>query len=155
MIDRSVFYARLELCKVCEFWKGACLKGHVLQGSLGCPVQKFEGVAGSGYMEDMPVPVPETPPEGGTGCCGSKAEGDIKPLSWVSVWQHLAKSIHEWKTAGYPLTPAELYLERLRICKDCPSSEYRWFQCRQCKCIVYTKAKLATEVCPHGFWPAV
>jgi len=152
MIGRTHFYDRLAVCKTCEFWQGACLKGHVLQGSLGCPVRKFEGVEGAGYMEDMPLPTPELPQPGAPGCCGA-VEGDLQPLSWVAVWKHLAESMRAWQKSGYALTPAEAYTRRIDICKACPKGEYRWYQCRHCKCIVYSKAKLATEVCPHGLWP--
>lgn len=153
MIQRDIFYARLATCKACPLWRGACLKGHVLQGSLGCPLQKFEGVDGVGYMDDLPVPVPELPAISGFGCCGQNPTDDLVPLSWGEVWRHLLKSMEEWKKAGFPTVPGPVYVERVHICRECPKKQYQWFQCRHCKCIVYSKAKLATEDCPYGLWP--
>lgn len=151
MIERTVFYSRLETCKTCEFWRGACLKGHVLQGTLGCPVKKFEGVLGVGYMEDIPVP-PQMPSTGGCATCGA-TDGDLAPLTWIEVVNHLIESGKKWREAGYPLTPEPAYSQRLNVCKTCPKGQYKWFQCRHCKCIVYSKAKLASEDCPYGLWP--
>jgi len=150
MIQRDIFYTRLSICKQCEFWRGACLKGHVLQGSLGCPLKKFEGVDAVGYMDDIPVPTPELPAVSSSGCCGAKPEGDLLPMSWGEVWRHLLKAMEEWKKAGFPLTPPELYSKRITTCKKC--TEYQWFQCKQCRCLVLTKAKLLTEACPIGKW---
>jgi hypothetical protein len=153
MIGRSIFYERLLVCKACEFWRGACLKGHVLQGTLGCPLKKFEGVAAAGYMDDLPVPTPELPAVSATGCCGQVPEGDIKPMSWGEVWRHLVTAMEDWKKAGYPVVTGEVYTERTSTCKACV--QYQWFQCKMCKCVIYTKAKLATEDCPIGLWPKV
>lgn len=152
MIDRTVFYARLAVCKQCKFWNGVCLKGHVLQGSLGCPVQKFEGVEGAGYLIDVPVPNAELPAISGTGCCG-KTDGELKPLTWGEVWRHLMASVEIWRKEGFPVVSAEVYVNRIRICKECPKGQYQWFQCKHCQCIVYSKAKLATEDCPYKLWP--
>lgn len=155
MIQRSVFYSRLEICKQCEMWRGACLKGHVLQGSLGCPLKKFEGVDAVGYMDDLPLPTPELPAVAGFGCCGAKVEGDLVPLSWGEVFRHLLASVEKWRKEGFPTVDGAPYVERIRICRECPKKQYQWFQCKHCKCIVYSKAKLATEDCPYGLWPAL
>lgn len=154
MIARSVFYQRLPICKGCEFWRGACIKGHVLQGSLGCPMKKFEGVDGVGYMDDLPVPAPKLPAVSPTDCCPDVVEGEIKPMSLGEVWSHLFASMDEWKKSGFETVSKEVYVKRIQICRECPKGEYQWFQCKQCRCIVYIKAKLATEDCPHGLWPA-
>lgn len=154
MIERSVFYLRLDVCKACEFWRGACLKGHALSSDLGCPVQKFEGVGAAGYAADQPVPISSLPEVRGTGCCGAVTEEELKPLAWVDVWKHLTKAVLEWKKAGFPITSQTAYNARINACKQCPKAQYKWFQCKHCKCIVYSKAKLATETCPFGLWPA-
>lgn len=153
MIERTIFYARLAVCKQCEFWRGACLKGHVLQGSLGCPVNKFEGVEGAGNLVDVPVPTPELPAIGGSGCCGASAEKEIAPMTWGQVWRHLMESMASWQKAGFPVVTADEYVARIRVCRNCPKGQYQWFQCKHCRCIVYSKAKLATEVCPFDLWP--
>jgi hypothetical protein len=153
MIDRTTFYQRLPVCKACEFWRGACLKGHVLQGTLGCPLKKFEGIQGVGYMDDLPVPTPELPAISANGCCGPVPEGELKPMSWGEVWRHLMAAMEDWKKAGFPVVPGEAYVERVNVCKSCPKGQYQWFQCKHCRCVIYTKAKLATEDCPFGLWP--
>lgn len=153
MIGRSTFYERLPVCKACDFWRGVCLKGHVLQGTLGCPLKKFPGVDAAGYMDDLPVPTPELPAVSATGCCGQVPEGDIKPMSWGEVWRHLMVAMEDWKKAGFPVVSGEAYVNRIRTCKACPKGQYQWFQCKNCKCVIYTKAKLATEDCPFGLWP--
>lgn len=151
MIASEVFYPRLAVCKPCEFWAGVCLKGHPLQSPLGCPVKKFEPVEGAGYYPDSPakvVPVVE-PAE----CCGKgRAELELKPLSWPEAARHLQESIAKWRAAGFALVEGEVYENRLKVCKTCPSGQFKWFQCRACKCLIYTKAKLATETCPAKHW---
>lgn len=150
MISQTVFYARLAVCQTCEFYRGACLKGHVLQGSLGCPLRKFEGVDAVGYMEDKPMP-PEMP---APGCCGGPKSEELKPLTWSEVWRHLMSSVQEWQKAGFPMVRDEAYSARIAACKSCAKGQYQWFQCKHCRCVVYTKAKLATETCPYGLWPS-
>lgn len=153
MIDRSVFSLRLPVCKACEFWRGACLKGHALKGDFGCPLKKFDGINGAGFLEDLPVPAPELPTPGEP-CCGA-GTGDIKPMAWLQVWDHLRQSMAAWKKAGFPMLSGAPYIERINTCKVCPKGQYRWFQCRHCRCPIYSKAKLATEECPFGLWPPV
>lgn len=86
-----------------------------------------------------------------TGCCDSP-DGELKPLGVKELFEHIVGSIKKWKAAGYPLTPDSEYHRRLKICRACPKGQYKWYQCRHCKCIVYSKAKLATEDCPFGLW---
>lgn len=153
MIDRTTFYRRLPICKACEHWRGACLKGHALQGPPGCPLKKFDGVDGTGHMDNLPTPTPELPAVSASGCCGQVSDGNLKPLSWGEVWRHLTAAMVEWHRAGHPVVGGQPYAERINICRSCPKGQYQWFQCKHCKCIVYSKAKLATESCPHGLWP--
>lgn len=153
MIERTVFYDRLAVCKACPMWRGVCLKGHVLQGTLGCPLKKFEGVQGVGYMDDLPVPTPELPAVSGHGCCGADAPSEITPMSWGEVWRHLIEAMAKWKEGGFPVLTGQAYNERIHTCIKCPGKQYQWFQCKHCRCIVYSKAKLATEDCPLGYWP--
>lgn len=153
MIERTIFYRRLVVCKTCEFWRGTCLKGHALQGPLGCPLKKFEGVNGLGYMDDLPVPTPELPAISTNGCCGQATEGDLKPMSWGEVMRHLFQAVKEWRAAGYSVVDGDTYRKRIEICRHCPKKQYQWFQCKHCGCVIYTKAKLATEDCPYGLWP--
>ncbi len=82
------------------------------------------------------------------GCC--QPEGDLVPLSMGEVVRHLMHSVEEWKNGGFPLVSESAYVERTRTCKIC--DDYKWFQCKQCRCIIYSKAKLATEKCPRGLW---
>ena len=146
MTDQIVFHARLEICRKCEFWRGACLKGHALQSEFGCPVRSFSGAAG--YLPDVQLNLPVMPAVTG-GCCGSPDE--IKPMTWPQVWQHLFGALADWKKSGFALASNYVYAERIKTCKACP--QYKFFQCRNCKCMVYTKAKLASENCPLGCWP--
>ena len=153
MIDRSVFYSRLSVCSTCAFWRGVCTKGHALNNTPGCPLKKFAGVQGADYLPDIPQPAPQLP-KAGVGCCGAKGDGELEPLTWAQVWRHLMEALSKWQAAGYPTVASETYIERIRICQDCPQKQYQWFQCRHCRCIVFSKAKLATETCPFGLWPA-
>jgi hypothetical protein len=147
MIPKRTFYDRRDNhCLKCEFWRGACLKGHVLSSPQGCPLKKFEPILGADYAPDLPATIPE-PPAGD--CCGKDA--DLSPMSWTQAAAHLSASLAEWVRTGVPLTDDVVYDERVDSCQDgCPS--YRWFQCRLCKCLIFTKAKLPHETCPAGRW---
>ena len=83
------------------------------------------------------------------GCCG-ESDGELRPLGAKEILEHMLASLQTWKAAGFPLASDDVYHRRLRVCRRCP--QYRWFQCRHCRCIVYSKAKLATEDCPLKLW---
>ena len=91
--------------------------------------------------------------EPNTPCCAEVPEGELKPLGAKEILEHMLQAVKAWKEAGFPLAEDAVYHQRLRICRSCPKNQYQWFQCRHCRCIVYSKAKLATEVCPYGLWP--
>jgi len=154
MVERPTFYTRLSICKQCEFWQGACLKGHDLNGLLGCPLKKFAGSGNAGYLPDLPTPVPELPAVSANGCCGAD-QSVLKPMSWGDVWWHLTSSMLEWAKAGLPLAPVDVYVERINACRNCPKKQYQWYQCKHCRCNIYTKGRLATESCPFGVWQKV
>ena len=84
-------------------------------------------------------------------CC-PETEGELKPLGAKDVLLHMLAAAKKWKEAGFPVVSDEEYHRRLRICRSCPKDQYRWFQCRYCRCIVYSKAKLRTEACPFDLW---
>jgi hypothetical protein len=147
MIPRDEFYRRLEICRLCEFWRGACLKGHNLASPTGCPVQKFEPIQGSGYAPDRQVPDPE-PGVRARGCCGPPQ--DVPNLSWAEVIASFGASMVHWIKEGLPLADPDLHARRYGVCKECP--QYAKFHCKVCKCLVYAKTKLASEVCPESKW---
>lgn len=150
MISRSDFLRRRdEFCTRCEFWKGACLKGHALASAQGCPLRKFEPVDGADYAPDAPIaPAAEVPKPGG--CCGGDA--GIKPMTWAEATTHLAESMRDWLAEGAPMTPDDVYNTRVDTCKNCP--QFRFYQCRLCKCFILAKAKVPGEQCPLNRWPA-
>lgn len=149
MIPKNIFNERRDQhCLKCEFWKGACLKGHRLSSTQGCPIKKFEPIQGADYAPDRPArPAPEVVTPGD--CCGTDAE--LKPMSWIDATTHLAQSMFAWAKDHFETVPDEVYSERVGSCQDnCP--HYRWFQCRLCKCLVFTKAKVPHEKCPADRW---
>lgn len=150
-MTRDTFYQRLEVCKTCPYWRNVCLKGHSLRSSAGCPIHKFDPVDSADYAHDREV---DLTPAGAVGCrgCGSRGPAEIKPLTWPEAFTHLAASVKEWQAKGYPVLEGPAYDARIEKCKSCPGQHYAWFQCRLCRCIVYSKAKLATETCPGGYW---
>lgn len=149
MIPRSIFYDRRDnYCLKCEFWKGRCLKKHALTSPQGCPIKKFPPIQNAGYSPDIEVE-PAKPPSGE--CCGKGGDPDLKPMSWADAAKHLAAAMAQWVRDGCPLTTDEIYQERVGTCQDgCP--HFRWFQCRLCKCPIFTKAKVPTEKCDAGRW---
>ena len=152
MINAGVFYERQAICIACEHWKGVCLKGHGLASPLGCPKQKFSGVEGAGYMEDRPpVKIDARPAQP---CCGDAAP-EVKELTYAEAAQAFMADMKAWQAAGFPLLSEGQYALRVNTCKTCPGGFYRWFQCRACKCLIFSKAKLPTTVCPGGYWPPV
>lgn len=149
MLPRDVFYKRRdEHCAKCEFWSGVCLKGHALSSPQGCPLKKFEPVSGASYAVDVQVD-PHVPAVQAVDCCGKDKE--LTPMSWSEAADHLRKSLGTWVADGCPIVTDTVYTERVSKCQDgCP--HYKWFQCRQCKCVVLSKAKLPHETCPAGRW---
>lgn len=149
MIDGETFKKRRDICKQCSWWNGVCLKGHALQGAAGCPVQKFPPINAADYAPDRYVELPK--PAVARPCCG-QPPAVLKPMTFVEAMAHLKESMQKWSAAGFPRCAADEYARRTNVCKNCPSGFYAWFQCSQCKCVIYTKAALATEKCPAGHW---
>lgn len=155
MIERAVFYQRLGICRVCDQWRGVCLKGHPLQSPVGCPLRKFDPVGAAGYHTDTATPeAPATAAPAGR-CCGGVVAGDpdVVPLSWNQALSALAASMAKFAAEGFQLAEAPLYAARLNQCRACP--EYRYFQCRVCRCVCVVKARVAHETCPKQKWPVV
>lgn len=72
-------------------------------------------------------------------------------MTWKEAAEHLTASLATWARTGFKLAPDDVYDERVATCQDnCP--HYRWFQCRLCRCLVFTKAKVPTEECPVKRW---
>jgi hypothetical protein len=150
MIPKNVFYERRDnFCMKCDYWKGACLKGHQLSSPQGCPIKKFEPIQGADYAPDTPVRPASNIPQPGN-CCG-QTETEIKPLTYGEATAKLLESLERWRKDGLPITPDTVYDARIASCQDnCP--HYRWFQCRLCKCMIFLKARLPHESCPVGRW---
>lgn len=148
MIDRAVFYDRRDnYCKPCEFWRGRCRRGHSLTSPQGCPIKKFPPIQNAGYAVDQP---PEPVQANPTGCCG-RTDSDLQPMTWKEAAEHLAASMAAWAKTGFKITSDDVYDERAATCQDnCP--HYRWFQCRLCRCLIFTKARIPTEECPVKRW---
>ncbi len=60
---------------------------------------------------------------------------------------------------GKGLAPDQTVAERQAICEKCPSNCFDFGICSEekggCGCILWAKARVASEVCPHGHWQAV
>ena len=145
MIPREIFYERRDrFCRPCEFWRGACLKGHNLASTAGCPVRKFPGVQGAEYATDRAVN--QTIPEHKECCNKSK----LPPTTWAEVSKQFMSSVVAWIKSGLALTSAKQHGFRYGRCQAC--DRFKEFYCTECKCVAYIKAKLLTEKCPLGKW---
>lgn len=153
MIEAGVFYQRLEICRRCPYWKGACRKGHALQSPAGCPLKRFEPLYGAGYHPDHPEPVNAPNPAPVVPCCTGNAPVEMPAMSLGEVAAHFAASMRKAVAAGIPLATRKEAATRVLVCRSCP--DYRVGQCRICKCLVVVKAKLRTEDCPAGRWPKI
>jgi hypothetical protein len=148
MIPRDVFYDRLDNhCRHCEHWANVCLLGHQSSSPEGCPDKRFPPIQGAQYAV---VHVAPPPPALGN-CCGNTKE-ELKPLTWPQVLAHFAESMVKWVAEGLPLASREAHALRYGECKSNRCGEFKGFYCRHCRCVAYTKAKLATETCPKGMW---
>lgn len=76
-------------------------------------------------------------------------------MRWPEALEQFGWAMAKWKSSGKPLVDDEAHSKRVEICKHCPGGHYRVFQCKLCKCVVFVKAKMATETCPAGYWPVV
>lgn len=144
MIDHATFYERRDkFCQVCDWWKGACLKGHSLASPQGCPIQKFPPVEGADYAPDKPTT--NDAPQVVQDCCGP-GNADLPPMTWPSVLVSFAQSMVKWVAEGLPLADAEKHGARYDQCKLCP--QFHRFYCKHCRCVSYLKTKLLSERCP-------
>ena len=72
-------------------------------------------------------------------------------MTWTQAMAQFAEAMVRAQAAGWPLLDGKAYTDRLVICRAC--DRYRYFQCQECRCVVWFKAKLATEDCPKKRWP--
>jgi hypothetical protein len=150
MLPRNIFYDRRDnYCTKCEFWKGSCRKGHSLSSPQGCPIKKFPPIEGASYAPDLPAREVSNAVDS-TNCCG-RTDPDLTPMTWKEAADHLSASLVEWARTGFPITSDEVYAERVVTCQD-DCRNYRWFQCRLCKCLIFTKARVPSEKCPAEKW---
>lgn len=149
MIPPDVFNTRRDQhCLKCEFWRGACLKGHNLGADEGCPIHKFEPVNGADYAPDNGAPM-AFQTAASAGCCGPKQE-EMPEVTWVEVLKQFAVSMAEWIRTGTKLVSSEIHGERYATCKGC--DRFNRFYCRDCRCLSFLKAKMAPLGCPRHKW---
>ncbi len=150
MIPAEVFSARRDQhCLKCDFWRGACLKGHNLSADEGCPIHKFEPVNGASYAQDAGTPMPFQTANSAGCCCGPKQE-EMPEITWSGVLKLFASSMLEWIRTGAKLVSSEIHGERYSTCKEC--DRFHKFYCLDCRCAVYVKAKLRPAGCPRRKW---
>lgn len=150
MIPRDIFNDRRDnYCAQCSWWRGVCKKGHKLSSPMGCPLKKFPPVNNADYMADRPV-APSAMALGGCRGCADPPPVPLK-LNFTQVLEHFARAMVEWAREGLPLLSAKAHGRRYAVCRKCP--HYAKYQCALCRCVVYVKAKVATEDCPAGKWP--
>jgi len=147
MIDHEVFYSRLGTCKACEFYRpGKCRKGHNMASPNGCPVQKFPPMPGAVYdMDEAPEPMLEH------SCSSCIVDEKMPYMSGIQVLNHFATAMVRWAAAGLPVVTDTVHSERIKVCSSCPRRDRNW--CSICHCLLYLKAKVATEQCPEYRWP--
>jgi hypothetical protein len=102
-------------------------------------------VDAAGYDVDRGVPIGE-----GCSSCGKADPEAIPDISWAQVTKHFVESMIAWGKAGLPVVTDEEHTRRYALCQRCP--QFKKFYCKLCKCVVYTKTKVATEKCPLGGW---
>jgi hypothetical protein len=74
---------------------------------------------------------------------GSMSEA---PSWWRSGLNYIA-ALARYAAAGCPNVSEPVYVERLRICAECPLC--RQGKCLICTCDVVSKAQMGTEKCPR------
>ena len=57
------------------------------------------------------------------------------------------KKTLEWASMGFPLAD---YNKRVEACRECES--FSGNVCRECGCLIFIKARMATTKCPLGKW---
>ena len=71
----------------------------------------------------------------------------------------LGKSLVDWTSSGFSVTPAEILNKRLEICKACPEWDANGLmgtgRCKKCGCSTQAKLRMATEKCPIDKWGPV
>lgn len=98
--------------------------------------------------------------EGSLRACAKVAEGDPRfvalakgeAVPFVARVANASRAAGRFVAAGLPLADEALRASRLATCGDCPFLDAG--RCRLCGCWTAAKARLATESCPDGRWPA-
>jgi hypothetical protein len=156
-VTAETFYARLNICQAgCDYWDGACRKGHTLRVPVGCPVRKFPPIAGFGFMENKTAPAVSQHP---TRCEGCGKDDELPTLTWLEIIAQFGDAMLRWAKAGLPVLSGPAHGVRYRTCAGDTKSGtprctyFKDFYCHRCRCVAYVKSKLATETCPEDKWP--
>ena len=56
---------------------------------------------------------------------------------------------------GAPVVNGNMQEERMNICRSCDQFDEQSIRCKDCKCFLEVKSRMATEVCPLNKWPSV
>lgn len=73
----------------------------------------------------------------------------------VAQLKQVTKSTARWIEAGSPLRTTEQLGECFDICRECEHYKPTPIAtCGKCGCFLSAKARMATETCPEGKWPA-
>lgn len=88
-------------------------------------------------------------------CWGRDNYQRRKAGTFVAQVKQVSKATAEWIAAGSPLRTTEELAECNAICKVCPEYQPLLNRCGKCGCFLSAKARMATETCPIGKWPAI
>ena len=76
-----------------------------------------------------------------------KAPGVVKQAT------SLVRAVVRHAANGFAWVPADVLGQRLAVCASCEFHDGG--RCGKCGCFVVPKAKMASESCPAGKWPAI
>lgn len=85
--------------------------------------------------------------------CGEKSSNVVQKKSAI---ESVTGAALKWVQSGSPLRTTEELTECLTVCRDCPEYQLHPIaRCKSCGCFLSAKARMATEDCPLGKWPAL
>ena len=89
-------------------------------------------------------------------CWGRDNYQRRKAGTFVGQVKQVTASTATWIAAGSPMRTTEELGECFDICRDCEHYQPSPIaKCGKCGCFLSAKARMATEACPLGKWPAL
>lgn len=82
-------------------------------------------------------------------------DSELTPPGMIRTGLNFLAAISRYAAAGCPNVTADQFRARIEVCGKCHMCRHGRCLAHSCGCFIESKAQMATEDCPVGYWPKV